>query len=119
MPAQALVVGRKPPGPGQKTKLDFAADVHWVPADRIAEAGPDWGGNQRHFESLRQAIEFVMQGLTIADRANVWIATEDGNSHGRADRTASVDRPGFLFRAADQLDGTSAVIGSADTRLSR
>ena len=42
-------------------------------------AGPDWGGNQRHFESLRQAIEFVMQGLTIADRANVWIATEDGN----------------------------------------
>ena len=76
---QALVVGRKPPGPGQTTKLDFAADVHWVPADRIAEAGPDWGGNQRHFESLRQAIEFVMRGLTIADRANVWIATEDGN----------------------------------------
>ena len=66
-------------GPGQKTKLDFAADVHWVPADRIAEAGPDWGGNKRHFESLRQAIDFVMQGLTIADRANVWIATEDGN----------------------------------------
>lgn len=78
-PTQALILGRKPPGPGQKTKLDFPADVHWVPADRIAEAGPDWGGNQRHFESLRQAIEFVMQGLTIADRANVWIATEDGN----------------------------------------
>ena len=53
-PTQALILGRKPPG-------------------------PDWGGNQRHFESLRQAIEFVMQGLTIADRANVWIATEDGN----------------------------------------
>jgi hypothetical protein len=79
LPTQALILGRKPPGPGQKTKLDFPADVHWVPADRIAEAGPDWGGNQRHFESLRQAIEFVMQGLTIADRANVWIATEDGN----------------------------------------
>ncbi len=78
-PSQALFLGRKPPGPGQKTKLDFPADVHWVAADRIAEAGPDWGGNQRHFESLRQAIEFVMQGLTIADRANVWIATEDGN----------------------------------------
>jgi hypothetical protein len=78
-PTQALFLGRKPPGPGQKTKLDFPADVHWVPADRIAEAGPDWGGNQRHFESLRQAIEFVMQGLTIADRANVWIATDDGN----------------------------------------
>ena len=51
-PTQALILGRKPPGPGQKTKLDFPADVHWVPADRIAEAGPDWGGNQRHFELL-------------------------------------------------------------------
>jgi hypothetical protein len=59
--------------------MDFPADVHWVPADRVPEAGPDWGGNQRHFESLRKAIEFVMQGLTIADRANVWITTEDGN----------------------------------------
>jgi hypothetical protein len=65
-PTQALFLGRP-------------ADVRWVPADRIAEAGPDWGGNQRHFESLRQAIEFVMQGLTIADRANVWIVTEEGN----------------------------------------
>ena len=64
---------------GQKTKLDFPAEVHWVPADRIAEAGPDWGGNQRHFESLRKAIEFVRQSLTIADRANVWITTKDGN----------------------------------------
>ena len=78
-PTQTLFLERKPPGPGQKTKLDFPADVHWLAADRIAEAGPDWGGNQRHFESLRQAIEFVMHGLTIADRANVWIATEDGN----------------------------------------
>jgi hypothetical protein len=66
----------KSSGRGQ---MDFPADVHWVPADRVPEAGPDWGGNQRHFESLRKAIEFVMQGLTIADRANVWITTEDGN----------------------------------------
>ena len=43
-PTQALILGRKPPGPGQKTKLDFPADVHSVPADRIVEAGPDWGG---------------------------------------------------------------------------
>jgi len=78
-PTQALFSERKSLDPGQKTKLDFPADVHWVPADQIADAGPDWGGNQRHFESLRLAIEFVMQGLTIADRANLWIATEDGN----------------------------------------
>ena len=42
-------------------------------------AGPDWSGNQQHFESLREAIDFVMQRLTIADRANVWITTKDGN----------------------------------------
>jgi hypothetical protein len=64
---------------GQRVKLDLPADVHWVPADQVSGAGPDWGGNQRHFESLRKAIEFVMQGLTIADRANVWITTEDGD----------------------------------------
>ena len=52
---QALFLGRKPPGPGQKTKLDFPADVHWVPADRIAEAGPG-DGYERHFEFLRQAV---------------------------------------------------------------
>jgi hypothetical protein len=51
----------------------------WVPADQVSDAGPDWRGNQRHFESVRKAIEFVTQGLTIADRANMWITTEDGN----------------------------------------
>ena len=60
-------------------KLDLPADVHWVPADQVSDAGADWGGNQRHFKSLRKAVEFVMQGLTIADRANVWITTENGD----------------------------------------
>jgi hypothetical protein len=40
---------------------------------------PDWCGHERHFQSLRPAIDFVMHELTIADRANVVITTEDDN----------------------------------------
>jgi hypothetical protein len=63
----------------QRVKLDLPADVHWMPADQVPEARADWRGHERHFESLRRAIAFVMQELTIADRANVTITTEDGN----------------------------------------
>jgi hypothetical protein len=63
----------------QRVKLDLPADVHWMPADQVSEARPDWDGHERHFESLRRAVDFVMQELTIAGRANAWITTEDGN----------------------------------------
>jgi hypothetical protein len=63
----------------QRVKLDLPADVHWMPADEVSEAKLDWDGHERHFESLRSAIDFVMHELTIAERANVMIRTEDGN----------------------------------------
>jgi hypothetical protein len=63
----------------QRVKLDLPADVHWMPADEAREATPDWRGHERHFQSLRRAVDFVMHELTIADRANVMIATEDDN----------------------------------------
>jgi hypothetical protein len=28
---------------------------------------------------LREAVRFAMEELTTADRANIWIMTEDGN----------------------------------------
>jgi hypothetical protein len=60
-------------------KLDLPADLIWVPADQIPETGTDVNPNQRHFDSLRQAICFAMEELTVADRANLWITTEEGN----------------------------------------
>jgi len=63
----------------QRVKLDLPADVHWMPADEVPKSRPDWGGHERHFESLRRAVDFVMQELTTAGRANAWITTEDGN----------------------------------------
>ena len=60
-------------------KLDLPADVHWIPADEVSQATPDWGGHERHFESLRRAIDFVLHELTIAARANAWITTENDN----------------------------------------
>jgi hypothetical protein len=63
----------------QRVKLDLPADVHWMPADEVREARPDWHGHERHFQSLRRAVDFVMHELTIADRANVRITTEDDN----------------------------------------
>jgi hypothetical protein len=59
--------------------LDQSAAVIWVPADQVPETGVNAPPNQRHFDSLRQAITFAMDELTIADRANLWITTEEGN----------------------------------------
>ena len=59
--------------------LDQPAVVLWVRADEVPETGVDSPPNQRDFDSLRQAIRFAMDELTIADRANLWIATEQGN----------------------------------------
>ena len=63
----------------QRMKLDLPADVHWMPADEVREARLNWRGHERHFQSLRRAVDFVMHELTIADRANVMITTEDDN----------------------------------------
>jgi len=63
----------------QRVKLDLPADVHWMPADEVREARPGWRGHERHFQSLRSAVDFVMHELTIADRANVMITTENDN----------------------------------------
>jgi hypothetical protein len=63
----------------QRVKLDLPADVRWMPADEVREARPDWRGHERHFQSLRRAVDFVMHELTIADRANVRISTADSN----------------------------------------
>ncbi len=59
--------------------LDQPADVIWVPADQVTETGVNSPPNQRHFDSVRQAVCFDMDELSIADRANLWIATEEGN----------------------------------------
>jgi hypothetical protein len=59
--------------------LDQPADVIWVPADQVPETGANSPPNQRHFDALRQAVCFAMDELSIADRANLWIATEEGN----------------------------------------
>jgi len=40
----------------QRVKLDLPADVHWMPADEVREARPDWGGHERHFESLAEPL---------------------------------------------------------------
>jgi hypothetical protein len=63
----------------QRVKLDLPADVHWMPADEVREARPNWRGHERHFQSLRRAVDFVMHELTIADRGNVRISTADSN----------------------------------------
>jgi len=70
--------------PPHRVKFDRPVDVHWVPADQVP-TGPDWDDNQRHSDSLRQAAQFVIHGLSIADRANV-DHDRGRQSHPRADR---------------------------------
>ncbi len=70
--------------PPHRVKFDRPVDVHWVPADQVP-TGPDWDDNQRQSDSLRQAAQFVIHGLSIADRANV-DHDRGRQSHHRADR---------------------------------
>jgi hypothetical protein len=59
--ASASVVEGSP----QMINLDLPADVLWVPADQVPETGAETPPNRRHFGSLRQAICFAMDELTI------------------------------------------------------
>ena len=60
-------------------KFDVPADVHWMPADQVAQTRADGRPHERHFDTLRMAIDFVLHELPIAARANVWLTTADGN----------------------------------------
>jgi hypothetical protein len=40
----------------QRVKLDLPADVHWMPADEVREARPNWRGHERHFQSPCAAV---------------------------------------------------------------
>ena len=60
-------------------KFDVPADVHWMPADQVAQTRADGPPHERHFDTLRTAIDFVLHELPIAARANVWLTTADGN----------------------------------------
>ena len=64
---------------GQIMKFDMPADVHWMPADQVAQTRDDGRPHERHFNTLRTAIDFVLHELPIAARANVWLTTADGN----------------------------------------
>jgi hypothetical protein len=46
---------------------------------RVREARPGWRGHERHFQSLRRAVDFVMHEPTFANRANLMITTQDDN----------------------------------------
>ena len=62
---------------GPLMKFDLPADVHWVPADQVVAA--DREEHNRHFRSLRRAIDFVMHELNIPSRANAWITSAGGS----------------------------------------
>jgi hypothetical protein len=61
----------------RNTDLEQTADVHWLPVDTRPAQGAS-GGDKRRFESLRDAILFVMETLTPSDRAVAWIALDRG-----------------------------------------
>ena len=64
---------------GRNMKFDLPADVRWIPADDVADMRANGVAHERHFSTLRTAIDFVLHDLPIAARANVWLATAEGN----------------------------------------
>jgi hypothetical protein len=57
--------------------LNQPAIVHWF---ATPPPGTDpLGGETRHFESVTDAIRFVMEELTEAPHASAWITTDAGS----------------------------------------
>jgi hypothetical protein len=58
--------------------IDQAANALWISSADLAAAGRIGGGRTRHFESVLNAVRFIMEELGPADRATAWITTDEG-----------------------------------------
>jgi hypothetical protein len=58
--------------------LNQPATVHWF-ATPPPPGTDTFGGETRHFESVTDAIRFVMEELTEAPHASAWITTDAGS----------------------------------------
>jgi hypothetical protein len=59
--------------------LNQPANALWMPAGSIPATGAIWGGETRHFASLYDAISFVMEDLSSADKTFAWITIDNGS----------------------------------------
>jgi len=60
----------------EKIALDQPANAMWIP--EIGPPGMIGGGETRHFDSVDNAVRFVMEELLFEVRATAWITTDEG-----------------------------------------
>jgi hypothetical protein len=58
--------------------LDQTVEVLWLLVNTVPQSGI-LGGEQKHFDRLRDAILFVMEELPPKERATAWILLNDGS----------------------------------------
>jgi hypothetical protein len=59
--------------------LNQPANALWIPAGGVAPSGQIGGGQSRSFESVSNAVKFVMEELSPADRSTAWLTTDQGS----------------------------------------
>jgi hypothetical protein len=59
--------------------LNQPANALWTPAGGFAPPGQIGGGQTRAFESVSNAVRFVMEELSPDDRSTAWITTDQGS----------------------------------------
>jgi hypothetical protein len=60
-------------------ELNQPANALWIPAGGLAPPGQIGGGQTRSFESVSNAIRFIMEELSPDDRSTAWITTDHGS----------------------------------------
>ena len=53
------------------------ADVHWFSEQRVSSVTPLTDGRSKPFESVREAVRFVMEKLTAPERMTAFIQTDE------------------------------------------
>ncbi len=64
---------------GDAIGLNQSADVFWLPLGGEPPIVTIRGGEQKHFESLRDTVAFTMETLPPRDRATAWISLHTGS----------------------------------------
>jgi hypothetical protein len=76
-------VNRKMPDPEiENINLEQPANVLWWNAPPPANSGAIFGAETRHFESISNAVRFIMDDLTDFAQSTAWIQTHEGAIQG-------------------------------------
>jgi hypothetical protein len=70
------------------------ADVHWFGEQQVASVAALSDGRRQSFESVREAVRFVMEKLTATEKMSAFIQTDEEH-YSIEDIEAAYESPDF------------------------